>query len=50
VNDVLRALQSGERFGAKEAVSIGDDADQDGVLSSQFSVLSCQAYAFVNSP
>ena len=42
VNDVLRALQGRERFGAKQAVSIGDDADEDGVLSSQFSVLSSQ--------
>jgi hypothetical protein len=27
VNDVMRALQSRNRFGAKQTVSIGDDAD-----------------------
>ena len=36
MNDVLRALQSCERFGAKQSVSIGDDADEDGGLGSQF--------------
>ena len=35
VNNVLRALQSGERFRAKQSVSIGDDADEDGSLNSQ---------------
>ena len=35
VNDVLRALQSREGFGAKQAVSVGDDADEDGGLSSR---------------
>jgi hypothetical protein len=29
MNDVLRARESSERFGAKHAVSIGDDADED---------------------
>jgi hypothetical protein len=37
MNDVLRALQGSERFGAKQAVRIGNDADDYG--SSQFSVL-----------
>lgn len=44
MNDVFRALQGSERFGAKQAVRVGDDADDDGssrfsVLSSRFSVL-----------
>ena len=51
VNDVLRALQGSARFGAKQSVRIGDDADEDGssqfsVLSSQFSVLSSQFSGF----
>ncbi len=37
VNDVLRTAQRGESFRAKQAVGVGDDADDDG--SSQFSVL-----------
>jgi hypothetical protein len=32
VNDVLRALQRRQRFGAKQSVSVGDDADEDGSL------------------
>ena len=40
VNDMLRTAQRGESFRAKQAVGIGDDADDDGVLRSQFSVLS----------
>jgi hypothetical protein len=35
MNDVLRALEGSQRFGAKQAVRVGDDADDDG--SSQFS-------------
>ena len=35
VDDVLRPVQDFERFGTKPAVSVGDDADEDG--SSQFS-------------
>jgi hypothetical protein len=41
MNDVLRPAQNFERFGAKQAVRVGDDADED--CSSQFSVLSSQA-------
>ncbi len=39
VNDVIRASQRRERFGTKQAVRIGDDADYDGTLS--FQLLSC---------
>jgi hypothetical protein len=44
VDDALRSAQGFDGFGAKQAVSVGDDADdkQFSVLSSQFSVLSSQ--------
>jgi hypothetical protein len=44
MNNVLHALQRSHCLRAKQAVRVGDDADEDGgsqfsVLSSQFSVL-----------
>jgi len=42
MNDVLRTAQRGESFRAKQAMCVGDDADDGGVLRSQFSVLSSQ--------
>jgi hypothetical protein len=38
VNDAIRPAKRFNRFGPKQAVSIGDDADEDG--RSQFSFLS----------
>lgn len=40
VDDVLRLVQRGNRFGAKQAVSVGDDADDDGDISFQSASLS----------
>ena len=37
VNDALRPAQCIERFRPQQAVGVGDNADEDGVLSSQFS-------------
>ena len=37
MNDVLRALERSQSFGAEQAVGVGDYADDNGLLSSQFS-------------
>jgi hypothetical protein len=39
MNDVLRALERSQSFGAQQAVGVGDYTDDNGLLSSQFSVL-----------
>lgn len=40
VDDSLRALQSSERFRTKQSMSVGNDADEDGISQFRFSVLS----------
>jgi hypothetical protein len=45
VNDLIGAAQDFERFGPKQAVRVGDDADDDAQLSAfscQLSVVSFQ--------
>jgi len=53
VNDVFRTAQGLERFGTKQSVSVGDDADQDGrfsVFSTQLSVIGLRRGNFATSP
>jgi hypothetical protein len=42
VNDLIGAAQDFERFGPKQAVRVGDDADDD----AQLSAFSCQLSGF----